>query len=129
MIGAGSLSSPSRWVTGASAMVLAFLLAPVGPARAAGDVPVPVTSFKDKGAGAVTDADKDFVIKVRLAGLWEVPAGNMAVEKSQDPDVVRIGKAISAQHVVLDKLDRDAAGKLGIQLPNKPNSDQQFWLS
>ena len=131
MIAAGSLRRPSRWLIGATAMTFAFLLAPVAPARAAGDVPVPVpaSSFKDKGAGAVSDADKDFVVKVRLAGLWEVLAGNMAVEKSNDPDIVTIGKTISAQHVVLDKLDRDAAKKLGIQLPNKPNTDQQFWLN
>jgi len=128
MIVAGLLRRPSRWLIGATAMVLAFLLAPVGPARAAGDVPVPAVSFKDKGAGAVSDADKDFVIKVRLAGLWEVVAGNMAVDKSDDPKIVTIGKTISAQHVALDKLDRDAAKKLGIQLPNKPNTDQQFWL-
>jgi predicted outer membrane protein len=118
-----------RWLVGLSAMVLAFLLAPVSPARAAGDVPVPVTSFKDKGAGTVTAADRDFVVKVRLAGLWEIPAGNMAQEKSDDPRIVNIGKSISAQHVVLDKLDRDVAKKLGIELPNQPNGDQQGWLA
>ena len=119
-----------RVVAAISATVCAFLLTPISPARAGGgDIPVPATTFQDKGAGALTDADRDFVIKVRLAGLWEIPAGNMAQEKSTDPRIVTIGKAIAAQHVVLDKLDRDVAGKLGIELPNKPNSDQQFWLS
>jgi putative membrane protein len=128
MIAAGALRRPSRWLMAATAMVLAFLLAPVGPAHASGDVPVPAVSFKDKGAGAVTDADKDFVIRVRLAGLWEIAAGNLAVQKSKDPRIVTIGRTISAQHVVLDQFDRDAAKKLGIALPNKPNSDQQGWL-
>jgi hypothetical protein len=53
----------------------------------------------------------------------------MAQEKSDDPTVVKVGKAIAAQHVVLDKLDRDAAKKLGIELPNQPNGDQQGWLA
>jgi predicted outer membrane protein len=114
-------------------MALAFLLAPVTPASAAegqaDGVPVPVTTFRDKGAGAVSAADRDFVIKVRLAGLWEIPAGNMAAEKSDDPRVVNIGKSIAAQHVVLDDLDRVVAKKLDIELPNVPNSDQQLWLS
>ncbi|MET0426831.1 MAG: DUF4142 domain-containing protein [Actinoplanes sp.] len=119
----------TRWLVGSSAIVLAFMLAPVSPANAAGgDIPIPATTFKDRGAGSVSDADKDFVIKVRLAGLWEIPAGNMAQEKSEDPRVVNIGKAIAAQHVVLDKLDRDVAKKLNIQLPAKPNPDQQGWL-
>ncbi|WP_308200959.1 DUF4142 domain-containing protein [Actinoplanes sp. M2I2] len=118
---------------GISAAALTFLLAPVAPAQAApGDgVPVPIpssTGLSNKGVGALSDADKDFVIKVRLAGLWEIPAGNMAQEKSNDPRIVKIGKSIAAQHVVLDNLDRAAAKKLNIDLPNKPNSDQSFWL-
>jgi predicted outer membrane protein len=121
-----------RWLVGITALALAFMLAPAGAAHAAasGDgVPVPPVNLSDKGAGTVTAADKDFVIRVRLAGLWEIPASNMAMTKSDDPRVVQIGKSIAAQHVVLDLMDRDAAKKLGIDLPNQPNSDQQYWLS
>jgi putative membrane protein len=133
MIAARSSRRLHRWLVGILAMVLASLLAPVGTAHAAGDpgpVPVPPnTGLTDKGAGTLSAADRDFVVKVRLAGLWEIPAGNMAQEKSDDPRVVNIGKTISAQHVILDQLDRDAAKKLGIELPNKPNGDQTFWLN
>jgi putative membrane protein len=121
-----------RWLVGVLAMVLTLLLAPAGMARAADGPAVPVppnTGLTDKGLGTVTAADRDFVIKVRLAGLWEIPAGNMAVEKSDDPRVVNIGRSISAQHVVLDKLDIAVAKKLGVALPNQPNSDQQGWLN
>jgi len=120
-----------RWLVGASAVILTFLLAPAGVARAAGggDIPVPPETLSDKGAGPVTAADTDFVIRVRLAGLWELPASNMAMQKSDNPRIVAIGKSIAAQHVILDQLTRDAAKKLNIQLPNQPNSDQQYWLS
>jgi putative membrane protein len=112
------------------AMVLVSLAAPAGVARAADGVPVPPEkTMTNKGTGAITAADRDFVVKVRLAGLWEIPAGNMAQEKSEDPRVVAIGKAIAQQHVVLDKLDVAAAKKLGIALPNEPNKDQQGWLA
>src|SRR5689334_24806706 len=122
MIAARSFRRHHRWLVGVLAMVLTFLLAPAGTARAAdGPVPVPPnTGLTDKGAGAVSDADRDFVIKVRLAGLWEIPAGNMAVEKSEDPRVVNIGRSISQQHVSLDKIDIAVAKKLGIALPNQP---------
>jgi putative membrane protein len=129
---------PSRWLMGILAMVLAVLVAPSGPAHAEGSgaqgsgdgVPVPPdTGMTDKGTGPITAADKDFVIKVRLAGLWEIPAGNMAQQKSQNPRIVEIGRSIAAQHVVLDQMDRDAAKKLGIDLPNQPNGDQQWWLT
>jgi predicted outer membrane protein len=130
MIAAHSSRRLTRWLVGLSATALVFLAAPV--AAHAADVPVPIPSsdgLPNKGKGAVTDADRDFVVKVRLAGLWEIPAGNMAQEKSEDPRVRAIGKAIAAQHVTLDKLDVAAAKKLGIALPNVPTPEQQGWLA
>ena len=119
-----------RWLVSISAMVFASLSVPV--AAHAADVPVPIPSssgLSDKGVGTITAADRDFVVKVRLAGLWEIPAGNMAQEKSKDKRVQAIGKAIAGQHVTLDKLDVEAAKKLGLALPSVPNSDQQGWLN
>jgi predicted outer membrane protein len=130
MIAAHSSRRLTRWLVGLSATALVFLAAPV--AAHAADVPVPIPSsdgLPNKGKGAVTDADRDFVVKVRLAGLWEIPAGNMAQEKSEDPRVRAIGKAIAEQHVTLDKLDVAAAKKLGIALPVKPNAQQEGWLA
>jgi predicted outer membrane protein len=129
MIAASSTRWLRRWLVGIVAMGSVSLLAPAGAARAADGVPVPPETMTDKGAGAVTDADRDFVVKVRLAGLWEIPAGNMAQEKSANPKVAAIGKAIAEQHVVLDKLDVTAAKKLGIALPIEPNADQRGWLA
>ncbi|OJF13507.1 DUF4142 domain-containing protein [Couchioplanes caeruleus] len=130
MIAARSSRRPQRWLVGALVTTLAFLLAPAGTARAAEPGPVPVPpSMNAQGKGSVSLADRDFVIKVRLAGLWEIPAGNMAVQKSKDPRIQEIGKSISAQHVVLDKLDMAVAKKLGIALPNLPNNEQQGWLN
>src|SRR4051812_40188683 len=132
MIAPRSTRRLSRLLVGILAMVVTGLLTPAVAAHAAdgGAVPVPPnTGLTDKGVGTVSAADRDFVIKVRLAGLWEIPAGNMAVEKSEDPRVVNIGRSISQQHVVLDKLDIAVAKKLGIALPNQPNGDQQGWLN
>jgi predicted outer membrane protein len=92
-------------------------------------VPVPPNGLlSDKAQGTLSAADRDFVTKVRLAGLWEIPAGEMAQEKSDNPRIQSIGKSISAQHVALDELTRTAAKKLKIDLPDKPNADQQKWL-
>jgi putative membrane protein len=96
---------------------------------AAPTVPVPPGELiPDTATGDVTDADIDLVVKVRLAGLWEIPAGEMAQEKSDNPKIQEIGKDIATQHKELDKLARAAAKKLEIKLPNDPNKDQQGWL-
>jgi len=114
------------------AVITSAMLILLAPAAAWADpgVPVPPSELiTDKAAGAVTAADKDLVIKVRLAGLWEIPAGDMAQEKSDDTRIQEIGRDISRQHKELDQFDREAAKKLKIDLPDKPNSDQQGWLA
>jgi putative membrane protein len=129
MIAARSAGRPIRWFVGVSAMVLVALSAPA--AAQAKDVPMPIPSnsgLPDSGNGAVTAADRDFVIRVRLAGLWEIPASNMAATKSKNKKIQAIGRAIGPQHVTLDHMDIDVAKKLGIEIPSTPNADQQGWL-
>jgi predicted outer membrane protein len=128
-------ASPSRrfyrWSVAIATAAMVTLLAPAGAAQAApGDTPIPPeTGLSATGKGSVSAADRDFVTKVRLAGLWEIPAGNMAQTRSDDPRIVEIGKAISKQHEKLDALTREAAEKLQIPLPDEPNVDQQAWLN
>ncbi|MFI5496083.1 DUF4142 domain-containing protein [Actinoplanes sp. NPDC051859] len=113
------------------ALIVAALvfLDPQGASAVEPGVPDPPSGLlTDRGRGDVAEADRDFATKVRLAGLWEIPAGEMAQEKSNDPRIKSIGKDIAEQHGVLDKLVRDAAKKLDIALPAKPNADQQGWL-
>lgn len=118
-----------RRLSGAVAASAGLLLLAPDAAWAEPGVPVPPSELiTDRGAGAVTAADEDLVIKVRLAGLWEIPAGEMAQEKSDDERIREIGRDIAEQHEELDKFARDAAKKLDIDLPDKPNSDQQGWL-
>lgn len=80
-------------------------------------------------AAAVTSTDRDLLVRVRLAGLWEIPAGRMAVEKGVNPRVRQIGAEIAAQHQRLDAQVVAAAAKVHVVLPDEPNADQQFWLA
>jgi len=105
------------------------LLQPAAAHAAEPGVPVPPTEIiSDKGAGSLSAADKDLVVKVRLAGLWEIPAGDLAQQKSKNPRIQSIGRSIAAQHERLDALARAAAKKLKIDLPDEPNADQRKWL-
>ncbi|MBI4944110.1 MAG: DUF4142 domain-containing protein [Actinobacteria bacterium] len=79
-------------------------------------------------APSLTAADRDLVVRVRLAGLWEIPAGDMAETKGSTARVREVGKLISAQHIALDKLAVTAARRLGIELPDEPTAEQAYWL-
>lgn len=119
-----------RWLVATLALSMAFMVTPAGAAHAEPAVPVPPnTGLTDRGTGVVSAADRDFIIKVRLAGLWEVEAGNMTAEKSENETVKKIGAEIALQHTALDELARTAAARLGMSLPNKPNGDQEAWLN
>ena len=88
----------------------------------AGALAAPVTPTQ------LNAADMTLFNGVRLAGLWEIPAGQMAAEKGSSATVRQVGTMIAEQHVELDQLAVDAANKLGVELPSTPNSDQQGWL-
>ena len=121
-----------RAVVAALGIVLALVLGPVQHAAAAGghgDVPdIPESTVGAGQQAPITAADRDFVMRVRLAGLWEMPAGVMAATKGVNPTVRRIGKEIASQHGVLDRLTLEAGGRLGVALPDRPTPDQLDWL-
>jgi predicted outer membrane protein len=74
-------------------------------------------------------ADLTLLTGVRLAGLWEMPAGQMAAARGSRARVREIGSTIAQQHVKLDQDVVDAANKLGVSLPSEPSPEQQGWLN
>ncbi|MEW2408838.1 DUF4142 domain-containing protein [Streptomyces griseoviridis] len=79
--------------------------------------------------GPLTALDRDFVVKVRLAGLWELPAGQQAEQKGTTEAVRTAGRHLVEGHAFLDARVRDVAAKLDLALPNQPNDQQREWLS
>lgn len=95
-----------------------------------GVLAVPGAAIAQPGAPTQLSAtDVALLNGVRLAGLWETPAGQMAAEKGSREVVRKIGAEIAAQHIKLDQLVVDAANKLGAVLPAEPNADQKGWLA
>jgi predicted outer membrane protein len=104
-----------------AAVLVGLALALAAPAAAANAQPAAPAQL-----GAT---DLALLNGVRLAGLWEMPAGQMAAERGSSQRVREVGAEIAAQHAELDELVVDAANKLGVQLPTEPNADQQKWLN
>ncbi|MBV2354224.1 DUF4142 domain-containing protein [Streptomyces sp. J2-1] len=78
--------------------------------------------------GPLSAADRDFVTKVRLAGLWELPAGEMARRKGTTEAVRDAGRHLVEGHTTLDAHARTVATQLNLPLPNEPNEQQRQWL-
>jgi predicted outer membrane protein len=138
-----------RLVTGLTVVAAAGLLAGFGPVETragqllqldAGAGPAPSSGAASSGSSSavaptapdpvtsLTSTDRDLLTKVRLAGLWEIPAGRMAAQKGVNPRVRQVGAEIAEQHERLDSLVVAAAKRVNVILPDRPNADQQFWL-
>lgn len=79
--------------------------------------------------GPLTEADRDFVVKVRAAGLWEFPSGELALQKGTTAAVRTAGQHLVNGHTALDATCRKIAPKLGITLPNRPSPQQQGFVA
>ncbi len=80
-------------------------------------------------SGPLGPADRDLIVKVRLAGLWEHPVGQEMTDRGVSDSVRDIGAKISAEHLELDRKVIDVARELGVVLPNQPSDQQQQWMS
>ncbi|MFI1397022.1 DUF4142 domain-containing protein [Streptomyces sp. NPDC020681] len=120
-----------------TALIIAALVATVGA------LAFPVWSYADRSGtgqdnlnastvatqwGPLSATDRDFLVKVRLAGLWELPAGQQAIERAPSKAIKEAGDHLVVGHTDLDKRSRDVAAKLGVELPNQPTEQQQGWL-
>jgi predicted outer membrane protein len=99
----------------------------VGPAVAVANDDLP-PGYTNTPSGPLGPADRDLVVRVRLAGLWEQPAGEMARQKGT-AKIKDIGDKIANEHHDLDLQTQKVAATLGVALPDVPNSDQQSWLN
>ncbi|GAA4141235.1 DUF4142 domain-containing protein [Actinomadura keratinilytica] len=106
---------------------LFVVLSPPGGA-AAGGAPALTGGTTDTRWGPLSPRDRDLLVKVRLAGLWEGPAGQMAQQRAGSARVKEVGQMIAEQHAQLDADTRTTAQRLGVLLPSQPSSDQQGWL-
>ncbi|WP_328874484.1 DUF4142 domain-containing protein [Streptomyces sp. NBC_00287] len=79
--------------------------------------------------GPLTEADRDFVVKVRAAGLWEYPLGEMAMQRGTSAAMKEAGAHLIVGHSGLDELCRKIAPELGVTLPNQASPQQQQFVA
>ncbi|MEU9014447.1 DUF4142 domain-containing protein [Streptomyces sp. NPDC048479] len=78
--------------------------------------------------GPLSAADRDFIVRVRLAGLWELPAGQQAVGRAPTVAVRVAGEHLVEGHTYLDARVREVAARLTMELPSQPTAQQRGWL-
>ncbi|WP_340563216.1 DUF4142 domain-containing protein [Streptomyces sp. GSL17-111] len=122
-------------VVAALAATLVALLVPVRMFDGAATATA-ARGWEDDGRGTVsteygplTALDRDFVRTIRLAGLWELPAGRQAQERGGRASVRLAGDHLVEGHTELDERAIGTARALGIELANQPNAQQRDRLA
>ena len=79
--------------------------------------------------GPLGASDRDMLIKVRQADLWEGPTGEQAAQRASSPAVREVGRKLGIEHAQLDGDLRAMAAKLGVPLPSQPSDQQKVWMA
>jgi predicted outer membrane protein len=79
-------------------------------------------------AGPISDLDKELLVRVRQANLWELQAGRLAQENGESEAVKRAGLHLLDGHSRLDQIVREIAVQLQIGIPDEPTEEQQDWV-
>jgi predicted outer membrane protein len=79
--------------------------------------------------GPLTEGDRNFVVFVRAAGLWEFPSGELAMQKGTTAAVREAGRHLVVGHAALDAACRRIAPELHITIPNQATPQQQQFLA
>ncbi|MER7110772.1 DUF4142 domain-containing protein [Streptomyces sp. NPDC000229] len=78
--------------------------------------------------GPLSAADRDFVVRVRLTGLWALPAAQQATGRAPSRAVETAGRHLATDHTYLGVRVRDVAARLRVALPSRPTDEQRTWL-
>ena len=79
--------------------------------------------------GPLTEQDRDFVVKVRAAGLWEYPLGQIGLQKGASQGVKTASAHLVDGHAALDASCRKIAPMLNITLPNVASPQQEGFVT
>jgi putative membrane protein len=73
----------------------------------------------------LADVDLDFATEAAQGGLFEVRLGELAAQRSQNPEVQEFGKRMAVDHGQANDTLMEIAGQKGIELPQTLSDDAQ----
>jgi predicted outer membrane protein len=79
-------------------------------------------------AGPVSELDKELLVRVRQANLWELQAGRLAQTNGSSEAVKRAGLHLLDGHSRLDQIVREISAALQLPIPDEPTPEQQEWV-
>lgn len=80
-------------------------------------------------SAGIDQRDREFLITIRFANLWEIPMGKLGTERGTTDAVKLAGKTMLNDHSLLNGAVEKLAEKYDVDLPKTPTSSQQGWMA
>ncbi|MFC9254450.1 DUF4142 domain-containing protein [Amycolatopsis thailandensis] len=81
----------------------------------------------DSAFAEIDSHDRELLVRVRQACLWEGPAGRQAEQRASGLRVREVGRKLADDHDRLDAQVRELASKVRVELPGEPTEEQRSW--
>jgi predicted outer membrane protein len=86
------------------------------------------TQDRDTPWGPLSQYDRNLLINVRLANLWEGPTSEQVAQRTTNPKVRAVAEQLSKEHHALDEMVIKTAGQLNVPLNDSPAPLQKAWM-
>jgi putative membrane protein len=86
------------------------------------------TTYRDTPWGPLSQYDRNLLINVRLANLWEGPTSEKIAQRTSNPKVRSVAEQLSREHHELDAVVIDTADRLNVPLNDSPAPLQKNWM-
>ena len=93
--------------------------------QVAGMNPTDLSTNASAGVDTRLMQDKIFVRRVAVGGFAEVSLGKLAVQKSSNDEVKKLGQTMVDDHMALENDLKPAADELGVRMPTKLSKEDQ----
>lgn len=101
----------------------AYAQSPVDPVR--GDLD---TVDRETPWGPLSQYDRNLLINVSWANLWEGPTSGKIADRSSNPRVQAVARQLMHEHHALEQVTQETADQLKFTLPDRPNPLQEAWV-
>lgn len=117
---------------GATRLTLAVLLALLAAAFPATGIAFAIQNgrtVQPPNANTIDSRDREFLMAIRFANLWEIPMSKLALERGTTKEVKDAANTMLTDHTKLNTAVEGLADRFGVALPSQASSSTQAWMA
>jgi putative membrane protein len=108
---------------------LAVVLVVVAAMFPAAGIAFAIQNGQRANVDTIDTRDREFLMAIRFANLWEIPMSRLALERGTTQEVKDAATTMRSDHIMLNTVVEGLANQFGVTLPSQAKSSQQAWMA